>query len=570
MRPQTRKYEILDCTIRDGGYLHNWSFSEKLVRDVYHNLSRAGVDVIEIGFRNIRTEGQGIWCSTPEELLNRMFGETSGAPIALLVDLGNADLDSIPDGGASLVKIYRVACHKHRVPDAIRLCEEIRSRGYKVSLQLMGIASYSTAELIDIIEPIAASTIDYVYFADSYGSLFPSEIKKYIDALKPTGKKIGFHAHNNLQLAFANSLEAIRNDIDIVDATIYGMGRGAGNLPTEVLIHYLEKHGGHDRYNSVPILDLINRYFRSLRNDLGWGYTLPYMLSGTLGVHPNYATHLLKTGQFTIDEMSRVLELVKELDPVGFDAQLLEKVVRNGHLVPRQQQKDERHDEGEVQAVLDRHPLTYRDRHRGRDFIVLANGKTLRTRCEAIQRFIKDFAPIVMGANFLGGLFKPDYHAFSNQQRFVDYVGQVDGDSRLLVSTVFDEHLIRDCTTREVERIVHLNRTSNRFDIVNGVITTNCKTISILLVAVAIVMGAKRVFIAGMDGYRNRDDYMSDNFHFYDESDQTGVFRALLEIHDANEALLTSINEYLIERNREELRIITPTSHKHFYSGAFS
>ena len=258
---KAQAFEILDCTIRDGGYLNNWDFDRKIVKELCRNLSRTGVDIIEIGFRNKPKPGTGLWYSVPEDVINDLFKDVSGIKVSLMVDCDKCDLSLIPQSEHSPVNMYRVACHKDRILEAIDICREIKKRGYDVSIQLMGIAGYTEEDFSFIMKPISEAPIDYLYFADSYGSLFPRDIKKYTEKLRPLNKKIGFHAHNSLQLAFANTLEALNCGVNIVDATVCGMGRGSGNLPMEVLIIYLEKTLSHKKYNSMPILDLIDRYF---------------------------------------------------------------------------------------------------------------------------------------------------------------------------------------------------------------------------------------------------------------------------------------------------------------------
>jgi 4-hydroxy 2-oxovalerate aldolase len=178
-----------------------------------------------------------------------------------------------------------------------------------------------------------------------------------------------------------------------------------------------------------------------------------------------------------------------------------------------------------------------------------------------------------MGGNYLGGLFKPHYHAFSNKKRFIQYIDQVFPESQLLLSTIFDEDFIRDYTDRPFEWLVHLNRISSQFDVVDGVVTSTCRTISMLLVAIAIVMGAKRIFIAGMDGYKSKEAFISNKVHFYEEAAESNReakdFRTYLELHDWNDLMLQKINEYLSARNKEGVHIITPTNHKQFYSSRY-
>ena len=564
-----KQFEILDCTIRDGGYVNNWDFDKRIVKDLYKNLSRAGVDIIEIGFRNISHKKSEIWQSTSEELIQELFSDVSGAKIALMLDYVHADLASIPDKKESLVNMYRVACHKDKILDAISLCNEIKTKGYLITIQIMGIVGYSQEELEKIVGPLSKSKLDYIYFADSYGSLFPKDIRKYVECFKPTNKKIGFHPHNGLQLAFANTLEAINCGVDIVDGTVYGMGRGAGNLPIEVLITYLEKTLSHERYNSIPILDLIDRYFLAIKKETDWGYCLPYMLSGIFEVHPNYAKQLTDYHEHSMDDMVKALEIVKNLKPVGFDKKLINDVIANGFVKPLAEQEVQ-HDEEEFKTLKRKYPISYKDRHKGKDFLVLGNGPSLQKYKGDIDVFIDRYDPVIMGANFLGDLFVPHYHAFSNKKRFINYVGQVKDQSKLLLSSSFDEDFINGYSDKKHETIVHLNRAANSFDIKDDVVTSNCRTVSILLIAVAIIMGAKRIFIAGMDGYKKEQGLISQWTHFYKESEETENIRMLIEKHDWNERLLYSINSFLTAHNRETLHIVTPTSHKYHYNSIYN
>lgn len=563
---QSDDFEILDCTIRDGGYLNEWQFDEKMVKDLYRNVSKTGVDIVELGFRNIPKKGMGLMYSIPEAWITDLRKNSSGVKIALMIDYGKADVDAIPQAQESLVSMYRVACHKDKVIETIEVCEKLNGKGYMTSIQLMGIVGYQDKEITGIIKPLADSSIDYVYFADSYGSLFPGDVKKYIEKLRATNKKIGFHSHNGLQLAFANTLEAIHSGVNIVDATLYGMGRGAGNLPLEVLVLYLEKTLKNNKYNAMPLLDLIDRYFISMHQKLKWGYSLPYMLSGIFEVHPSYAKTLIDYHEYNMDDMVKVLDVVKEMNPVGYDKKIIDNVINSGFVSALRAGGDPQHDEKELKDLTKKYKVRYADRHANKDFLILANGASLKEHKNDIDKFIRRYDPVVMGANYLGGLFKPRYHAFSNKKRFISYADQVDKDSTLLISTSFDEAFIKEYCSREYESLVHLNRVSNKFSVSNGVIMSNCRTISILLAGVAVVMGAKRIFIAGMDGYKNKETFLSNNIHFYKESAEAENFKLLVEKHNWNELFLKSINELLKSQHKEGLHIITPTSHTFYYN----
>ncbi|MFC2140539.1 aldolase catalytic domain-containing protein [Candidatus Auribacterota bacterium] len=563
-------FEILDCTIRDGGYLNNWNFSKKMVKEICRGLCKTGVNIIELGFGNYVEEGKGIWCSISEDLIKELFDERLGVKLALMIDYGKADIKGIPSCQNSLVEMYRVACHKDKIFESIEVCDELHDKGYLTTIQLMGIVGYSEDEISRIIDPLKQSSVDYVYFADSYGSLFPKDIKKYMTLLKPVNKKIGFHAHNGLQLAFANTLEAINNGIDIVDGTIYGMGRGAGNLPLEVLIMYLEKTLNNKKYNSMPILDLIDRYFVSLEKEIKWGYSLPYMLSGIFEVHPSYAKALTDYHEYKVDDMVKVFEILKESNAIGFKKSIMDSIISSGFVSASSETSDSDPDGNEIKNLSRRYSLDYKNRHDGRDFLILASGPSLKEHKSDIEKFIDQYNPVMMGANYLDGLFVPEYHAFSNKKRFINYVDQVSTNSKLLFSSSFEDGFIREYTARDYESIVHLNRVSSRFDISEGVITSNCRTVAILLVGMAIVMGARRIFIAGMDGYESRENFLSKDFHFYKEPEEAENVKLLVEKHKWNDLLLKNINTYLIEQNKDGIHILTPTGHQHFYSSLYN
>jgi len=569
---QKQKVKILDCTIRDGGYLNNWHFDLKLVRELYRAHSRSGIDFVEIGFRSTEKyfdpNQYGSWKFTPEPLVSEVVkGISAGPAISLMIDFGKADIEDIPDRKNSIVSVYRVAVHKDKVLAAVEFCNDIADKGYIACIQLMGIVNYTEDDFNRVLKSLKDSKINYVYFADSYGSLLSSDIKAIVDRLAITGKKIGFHAHNNLQLAFANTLEAIKCGVDIVDGTVYGMGRGAGNLPIEILLSYIEKTSVKSIYNTLPVLDIIDRYMLDLHQDLKWGYDLSYMLSGMYEVHPYYAKTMVDYREYSIEEILRTLETVKKMKPVGFKKPILDSIIQSGFVGIPISQKDDNSDAASipVKDLSEFGQVPYLDRHSGRDFLVLANGPTLKEEKDQVEKFIKKFDPIVIGANYLGELFVPHYHAFGNKKRFIDYIDTVDTRSNILISNIFSAEFIAKYTDREYGFIQHLPQLSSDFGISRGVIMTNCRTISILSAAVAIAMGAERIFIAGMDGYKQVDSFMKKSVHFYKESDEPGDFEILMEKHRWNERLLRQIDNYLISNNKDGLCILTPTSHKAFY-----
>ena len=565
------KLKILDCTIRDGGYLNNWKFEFNMVKQHYKEISKSGVDIIEIGFRSNSKYFDpslfGPWRFTPEKLIDEILESNLGVPISLMVDFGKVDSEDIPEASESRVSYYRIAVHKDNVIHAIDLAQKIIQKGYKVALQLMGIVGYTDKDFLHILEPLKNSNILYVYFADSYGSLFPSDIRRYIEILKKTGKKIGFHAHNNLQLAFANTLEAIRCGIDIIDGTVYGMGRGAGNLALETMITYLEKKNTNHKFNVLPIINQIDSYFIEMKKQYPWGYQLQYMLSGIYEVHSNYSKTLVEWREYTMEDIKICLQLINKINPIGFDKNLLERIIKSG-FIGRNNVSDKNHlakNFDKESIDINTENVDYKNRHINKDFLILANGHSLKTYKDEIKEFIKKYEPVTIGSNFLDDLFIPDYHSFSNKKRFIDYVKTVNAQSTLLLSSMFSKDFIKENTEKDYEIIRHSPKLSTDFNISDGIIMNSCRTISILSIAVAIVMGAKKIYIVGLDGYKNVDIFIGNNIHFYPEPDETENFGMLMEKHNWNELLLGEIDNYLLKNKLHELTILTPTSHKSFF-----
>lgn len=567
---QKSKIEILDCTIRDGGYVNNWWFEKRMVREVYRTLSKSGVDYVELGFRgtekNFDPAVYGTWRFTSEKNLQEVTRGIEGAKVALMGDYGKIDLEDLDEKKYSVATMIRIAAHKDKVFDAIGLLGKIKAKGYVTSLQAMGFTSYTGYEKVDLTHAIKNSGLDYFYIADSYGSIFPNEIKALFEPFLDLGTvKVGFHPHDSLQMAFANTLEAMKIGIDIVDSSIYGMGRGSGNLTTEALIAYLETQG-NNKYNVIPVLNCVDRYFVDIKKEMPWGYQLPYMISGIFKCHPYYAAELVKRREYSIEDIWKAMEVIQEMNPIGFDRSIIDNLIKQGvvgslgkkALVDKKKPPEE--------SLLENNQIVpYVKRHTGRDFLVLANGPSLKEYQSNIHAFIEKYNPLTLGANYLSGIFEPDYHAFNNKKRFVMYVDTVSPSSKLLIGENIPHEMISEYVNREYEPLCFTDILDADFDIKNGVIKSNCRTISVLLLGVAIVMGANRIFIAGMDGYMDKNKIKG--ALYYEEKFETKEYELNVEKHMWNERFLQQIDDYIRKNGGEGIHILTPTSHSAFYKG---
>jgi 4-hydroxy 2-oxovalerate aldolase len=285
--------KIFDCTIRDGGLVNNFYFSDEFVRGVYDTCLKAGIDYMEIGKNNSPTlmseDEFGAWNFSKEEDIRRIVGTNdTDLKIAVMSDIGRVVKDELLPKDQSVVDMVRIAAYIHQVDEAIELVYNASEKGYETTLNIMAVAKASQQELDQALQKISKTPVDVIYIADTFGSYYPQEIKnlaqKYTKVAFEQNKKVGIHAHNNIQLAFANTIEASLNNVEFLDATISGLGRGAGNCPLELLVKYFG-----DKYDQKPILQFIQDYIVPLEKDLDWGYSIPYMITGQLIEHPRSA-----------------------------------------------------------------------------------------------------------------------------------------------------------------------------------------------------------------------------------------------------------------------------------------
>jgi len=318
--------KILDCTIRDGGYLNNWNFDKGLVKDIYNSLSKANIDIIELGFITPKkySNGEDIWRFCNDELLNQVIHKKK-SKIGGMIDFTKSDINDIPQSNESMIDIIRVATHKNKISNTLDFNEKLKNKGYQTSIQMMGYSTYTYEEQINIVDILEDVNTDYVYIADSYGSLTPKDIKPLLQPLLEIPNiKIGFHPHNNLENAFANTLEAIKCGVNIIDSSVYGMGRCAGNLKTETIVSYLNIT--EDKYDPNPIIKLIEKYFINMKELYNWGPNTPYMMTGILNCHPYYVKELIDRG-YDMNKTWDTLKSIVTLNPIGFDNKVLDRAL---------------------------------------------------------------------------------------------------------------------------------------------------------------------------------------------------------------------------------------------------
>ena len=294
-RPELK---VLDCTIRDGGLVNNHQFSDELVRATYETCVAAGIDTMEVGYKNSPKQfpkGEfGPWKHSDEDDLNRVFAghdpEKTGLRLSAMADAGKSDYrEQIVPCEQSVLDMIRVAFYAHQVSDAVEMINYCHEQGYEVMANLMAVSNIDDLEIDTVLQAIAPTPASTMVIVDSFGYLYREQVdrlyKKYAAAMEGTGKEIGIHAHNNLQLAFANTIEAIILGSNRADCTMAGLGRGAGNCPTELLLGFLR----NPKFKLRPVLDLLQNHIMPLKKELDWGPSVPYNITGQMNLHPRAA-----------------------------------------------------------------------------------------------------------------------------------------------------------------------------------------------------------------------------------------------------------------------------------------
>jgi len=291
--------KLLDCTIRDGGLVNNSQFTDDFVRAVYQALAAAGVDYMEVGYKGDRkiyspTE-YGCWKHCHEDDIRRIVGENkTGMKLSAMADAERTDyhVDIIPKD-QSVLDMIRVATYIHQIPTAVDMIKAAHDKGYETTLNLMSVSVVPEHELDEALEILSKTEVGVLYIVDSFGALYSEEIqdltRKFVDFAKASGKKVGIHTHNNQQLAYANTIESLILGASYLDSTVMGLGRGAGNCATELLLGFLKNPKFHLR----PILECIQQHFLPLREKIFWGYDIPLMITGQLNMHPRTAIAFL-------------------------------------------------------------------------------------------------------------------------------------------------------------------------------------------------------------------------------------------------------------------------------------
>lgn len=477
---------ILDCTLRDGAYITNSDFGESSIRGIISQAQKAHIDIIECGWLKDTAYKKGTsFYHVPSDAEIYITKKDKDILYCAMIDWDRYDTAQLPMYDGKSVDAIRVVFPHGKHREGIRVGEKIREKGYKVLFQAANTLAYSEMELEELAESMNEFSPVALSIVDTFGAMYFEDLERIISVLDTNLLKsiaLGFHAHNNQQLAFALSIrfvESLRDKRDIiVDSTLCGIGRGAGNTTTELITNYMNR-SQHGNYDMNAIMDAIDIYMQKYQEEYSWGYSTPYFIAGMYQCHVNNISYLMINHRTNARDMRTIIESLTTDERRKYDYDLLEeKYLEN---------QDRHVDDAEFLRVLS-------DEFSNNKILLLAPGKSTITEKNKIIQFIDDNNPIVIAVNAVNKEYNSDYILFTNKARYVyakgAYSQQFNTMKRILFSNIKtkpDSH----------EMILNYNLVIKRgwvhFD--NAVI---------LCLRLMNKLNVKDIYIAGFDGFKNR------------------------------------------------------------------
>lgn len=402
--------QLLDCTLRDGAYLIDKKFGDQAIHGIIQGLMQAGIDYIEIGFFQDDGFGEGKTVYRNSADAGRFIpSDKCGTEFSVLADYSRFSVENLDECTGDSIDIVRECFFKKERYDAVEACRKIKAKGYKVFAQPVDILGYSDAELIELIQLLNTVEPYCVSIVDTFGSMYEEDLQhvySIIDHNLVSSARIGFHSHNNMQLSNALSQAFLRMAQGkrqvVVDGTISGMGRGAGNTPTELIAQYMVAKLGY-RYDMDALLDVIDGYMDNIRSRCSWGYTTPYFIAGCYSAHVNNIAYLTKKNSIRSKDIRYILNRIGAVKRKRYDYDLLEQT----YLDYLHSDVDDREQMHRLSAALT-----------GKPVVVIAPGKTSSDYCNEIADYIQEAGASVITVNFLHDSIPGDYVYISNVKRY--------------------------------------------------------------------------------------------------------------------------------------------------------
>lgn len=402
--------KLLDCTLRDGGYINDWRWGFQVARVIIQSLVKAKIDVVEAGFlRNVEGYNPDVTVCNHIEELNRLLPDEHGSTMfSAMAMRSNYDIRKLSPYSGKGIGIIRITAHDYDIEEGMNFAREVQSRGYKLSINPINIMGYSDEKILWLIDQ--ANQINPWQFSivDTFGSMKRRDLDRIVSLVDHNldrNIRVALHLHENMSLSFSlaqNFHDKHLNRPTSIDGSLMGMGRVPGNLPIELIADYLNEYS-NKTYDIDYLMDAIEDYIAPIRKQAEWGYTPVYFLSARFNLHRNYSEYYRKKGDLTNCDINRILARFDDSKKTAFDSEYADRLY--------EEYKDNRIDDSEDRAKLS-------SALKGRKILILAPGSTIKTYRHKIEEYISNENPIVISVNFMPDDFKPDYAFFSNNRRY--------------------------------------------------------------------------------------------------------------------------------------------------------
>lgn len=477
------KIKLLDCTLRDGGYVNDWKFGYDNILCIFERLIDSKVDIIEIGFLDERRpfdRDRSIMPNT--DCMETIYGKrkNENTQIVGMVDYGTCSLKHIRKCSESCLDGIRVIFKKHLMNPAMEYCRQIKALGYKVYAQLVSITDYNDDELMEIIKLVNDVQPYAISIVDTYGLLHFQKLLHYymiLDNNVNLNIKIGFHAHNNLQLAYANTLFFLENQMThdiIVDGTLYGMGKSAGNAPVELLAMSLNEQYGKN-YDIHAMMQCIEENIMQYYYSSPWGYQMQYYLSAKNKCHPNYVKFFEEKENLSISKVDDLLEKISPAsEKLRYDKNAAQEIY--------QKYMEENENDSESKKRL-------RSELENKKILVVGPGNNIRLQKELIDNYIEWEMPYVISINYIPDDLKTDAVFITNSRRYNCI--HITDEKTIATSNV-------ECRHGMFDFVVNLEPLIEKQEKIKD-------NSYIMFLKLMHDIGIKKLVCAGFDGYSDKD-----------------------------------------------------------------
>lgn len=487
------KVNILDCTLRDGGYVNDFTFGKDVISGFLNKINKTNVECVEVGFlKGDKVDENRTYFPTMESIKNVLDGRKDDKiKYFVMYDTSSPlDLDKISKYDGTSVDGVRVIFKNNKIDEGYEACKKFIELGYLVSANFVSTNVYSDEDFAKNIKRFNELDLFSMAIVDTFGSMKNDTFLHYIKVADENMRKdiiLTYHGHNNLQQAYQNAISFVNLNLDrtiIIDASVFGMGRGAGNLNIELFAEYLNKTK-NKKYHIVPMLEIMDEYLQHIYETRFWGYSLPLYISGTLDVHPNYAIYLAEKNTLTEKSLYEIMSNISASDKLIYKKDVAEKYYldyMNNYI----------NDNEDISKL--------EERFRNKKALIIAPGLSINENKDSIKKLIDSDDVISISLNFYNEDFKTDMIFSSNMRRYRGLDTEIDDFKK-------NNSNLEVILTSNMREAVNKNYNINFYSIAveSKDIVDNAGLMAMKLMQ---MIGVKEVLVAGMDGYSENNPYV--------------------------------------------------------------